>query len=255
MRTSVVSTTIRFPVDRLVLEYGDDGSAVLIVHLGAAHSPVAHDDGATEPVYAMSPRAAPLASGADVDIGRRPSRRLLAAGMVVVVVALAGIATVNTGSRSAPALEPATSVPIPSAVIDDAVPPLPARPTVCRGDAPFSPEGCTPDKSGSTSGVSPTEAIGCLSLIRTAAQALALDPDTYAQVLATRTDTTQTIEGAVRQQLTQARLFLASHLQNAGSAADPLLSISLDGLDAAIAAADAALCPNEAEGLYPPKAA
>jgi hypothetical protein len=84
-------------------------------------------------------------------------------------------------------------------------------------------------------------AAACLTLIQTAAQAMAVDSDTYARVVA-QPEGARTVDDAIHEHLTQARLFLASQSEKTGSLADADVIARLDALDTAIYMADTRPC-------------
>jgi hypothetical protein len=178
--------------------------------------------------------------GPEVTMGTRPRRRLLVIGGLVLVVLLAAV---TIGPRSGPtrtASTPTATIEPPGSSVARAATPPPPTPLVCQGDAPFSSEGCPPDRSGSIP--SGTLTAGCLSLIQSAAQAMTVDPNSYSQVVSWSAVAPRTIDDVVADQLGHAKLFLASQLQTAGATADPEAIDSLQAFDTAIAAAKARPC-------------
>jgi hypothetical protein len=114
-----------------------------------------------------------------------------------------------------------------------------SAPVICRGDAPATPEGCTPTNALPTSFA--VVAANCLSLIRTAAQAMSVDPDTYARAVALAANG-RTVDEAIHEQLDHARLFLVSQHEKTGTPLDSDLAAKLDAFDAAIRMAETTPC-------------
>jgi hypothetical protein len=168
---------------------------------------------------------------------------------VVMVVAVVTVVSQRSGRTLAAASAAATTTPVGAAdpgettatsapVVGDGWPSAPTGPVVCRGYAPFFPEGCTPDLRTTAS---VAEALACLSLIQSAAQAMAVDSDTYARVV-TQPTNGGTVDDVIHEQLTQARLFVASQYEKTGKLSDPELVTTLKAFDTAIRMAETRPC-------------
>jgi hypothetical protein len=188
--------------------------------------------------------------GAEVALGAS-RRRLLVAGAVAAVIVVAVFTIIGQRSGRTRATASAAASTTDSGAVDhskftatsasvvDGGSMAPSGPVACRGDAPWSPEGCTPAAFPATG--SATVAAACLTLIQTAAQAMAVDSDTYARVVA-QPEGARTVDDAIHEHLTQARLFLASQSEKTGSLADADVIARLDALDSAIYMADTRPC-------------
>jgi hypothetical protein len=167
----------------------------------------------------------------------------LAVGLLLVVVAFVGQ---SWPARTAPS--PAvTTTPASPAAADtataasatggtDAWPPTATDPE-CQERGSVSPDGCQPNPSAIVSG---TDAAACLSLIYMAAQAMSINPDIYARVVAETATAGRTVDDVIHDQLSQARPPINSQL--AATAPDPEVTSRLNAIDTAINTADGRPC-------------
>jgi hypothetical protein len=179
-------------------------------------------------------------AGREVVAGAASRWRLLVAGVVAAAVVVAAFTVVSprSGRTRAAASSGSTSATSTSpAAVGEAT--ATSAPVICRGDAPATPEGCTP------TGGSPTAfavvAANCLSLIRTAAHAMSVDLDTYARAVVLPANG-RTVDEEIHEQLDHARLFLVGEHDKTGTPVDPDLAARLDAFDAAIRMAETTPC-------------
>jgi hypothetical protein len=185
--------------------------------------------------------------GAEVALGAS-RRRLLVVGAVAAVIVVAVFTVIGPRSgrtRATASAAPSTTGAVDHSkftatsapVVDDGSV-APSGPVACRGDA-SSPEGCAPAALPPTGAA--TVAAACLTLIQTAAQAMAVDSDTYARVVV-QPEGARTVDDVIHEHLTQARLFLVSQSEKTRSLGDADVIARLDALDTAIYLADARPC-------------